>query len=175
MGNSSQALRERQPDIREKILSDTHTSSKNLCTSNLLNSDHFENPSSILKMCSKNNRGIGNWFSKSCPTKNESPNISHFQNISSSARAAIEMLNEPSQEKISKSEEEEVVQLICETFGTPPHIPKTKHVMCDTEKPLVRKLYDEGGKGIEFECPNNVSNKQARKELKPNYFLNQAA
>merc|ERR1712129_201403 len=145
-----------------------------LCT-NLRNSYHFENPTLISKFYNQNNESIGNLLNNSCPTKNESSNISHFQNISSSERAAIEMLNKPSPEKYSKSQEEEVIQLICETFGAPPCIPKTNHLTYDTEKPLVRKLYNEEGKGIKFVCPIYGPNKKARKELKPNYFLNQAA
>jgi len=156
---TSQALRERQPDFREKILSVPNTPSINTQSQLSIN---------------QNNRANGECLTTFCRTKNELEDVYPSENISSPGRSAIEMLNEPSPEKINEGQEEEVIQLICETFRTPSK-PKVKHLAHSIEKPFARKLYNQEGKGVTFVSPFHGSNKKARKDLKPFNFLNRAA
>jgi len=151
---TSQALRERQPDIREKILSVPNTPSINMQS----------------QLSNQNIRANGECLTTSCHTKNKLEDVYQSKNISSPTRTAIGMLNEPSPEKINEGQEEEVIQLICETFRTPSK-PKVKHLAYPIEKPFARKLYNQDS----FVSPFNGSNKKARKDLKPFNFLNRAA
>merc|ERR1712176_618088 len=147
ISKTSQALRERQPDIRIKMQS---------------------------QLSNQNIRANGECLTTSYHTKNKLEDVYQSKNISSPTRTAIEMLNEPSPEKINEGQEEEVIQLICETFRTPSK-PKVNHLAHSIEKPFARKLYNQEGKGITFVSPFHGSNKKARIDLKPFNFLNRAA
>jgi len=96
---TSQALRERQPDIREKIMSIP------------------ENPSLLSQLYNQSNQSIGNWLNNTYPTKNESPNIWNSSTYTRS-EAFNYTAEKPLVRKLCNEEGKEHIEFVSSTNGS---------------------------------------------------------